>query len=342
MRPTESFPPQNPDLAFDWVGMTNPREERPALPDRIRSILAARGLSLAEVSRSSRMLGAGNPLHHIPHNFYSAFRNREFSPSIYQVLSLSVLSGYQLADWLTVFGFSLDDVRRFQASFPPRRTVELDAKIYHAGAFLPWFDDLLPQDLSSSLVPLSRWLTPGAPQRLASLARAPSFRYFRIGSEDAFAFPELFPGSIVRVNRRVDATGGTPLGPFSAKSLFLVEHEGGVICSRLSRPEPRKIVLCSGHLPYAPVELEQGTEALVSGVVDLEIRPLGNFETPIVPAELGRFWLPAPLAKPSAAQTVGEFISRARKFSGLSFRAASARTKFISGRLGDPRARSTN
>src|SRR6266850_4447826 len=99
----------------------------PALPDRIRSILAARGLSLAEVSRSSRSLASGNRLHHIPHNFYSAFRNRLFSPSIYQVLALSILSGYRLVDWLTVFGFSLDVVPQFQASRPALRTVELDA-----------------------------------------------------------------------------------------------------------------------------------------------------------------------------------------------------------------------
>src|ERR1035438_6702651 len=138
-----------------------------ALADRIRSILTARGLSLAEVSRSSRSLAKSNPLHHIPHNFYSAFRNREFRPSIYQVLALSVLSGYQLVDWLRVFGFSLDDVRRFQASFPALRTVELDARIYHAGALLPWFDDLEPQDLSAPLVPLSRWLT-ARPQRFGS------------------------------------------------------------------------------------------------------------------------------------------------------------------------------
>jgi len=71
-----------------------------ALPDRVRSILAARGLSLAEVSRASRLLIPGNPLSHVPHNFYSSLRNRRFSPSLYQVLALSLLSDCRLVDWL--------------------------------------------------------------------------------------------------------------------------------------------------------------------------------------------------------------------------------------------------
>src|SRR5271157_2825997 len=119
-----------------------PLRSSPSLPDRIRSILAARGLSLAKVSRSSGALASNNRLHHIPHNFYSAFHNRRFSPSIYQVLTLSILSGYRLVDWLTVFGFSLDDVSRLQASFPALRTVELDARVYQGSALVPWFEDI--------------------------------------------------------------------------------------------------------------------------------------------------------------------------------------------------------
>src|SRR5271168_4539599 len=118
-----------------------PGRSHVALPNRIRSILSARGLSLAEVSRSSRSLALSNPLHHIPHNFYSALRNRLFSPSIYQVLALSILSGYRLVDWLAVFGFSLNDVTRFQIALPAPRTVELDPVVYQGNSSIPFFYD---------------------------------------------------------------------------------------------------------------------------------------------------------------------------------------------------------
>jgi hypothetical protein len=293
---------------------------------------------LAEVSRSSRALALSNRLHHIPHNFYSALRNRLFSPSIYQVLAFSILSGYRLVDWLTVFGFSLNDVTQFQIALSAPRTVELDPVLYQGNSSISFFYDAKEPDLSTPLIPLSRWLVSSIPCRVDSLSRTarPVYRYLKIGSQDAFAFPELLPGSIVRVKRLRNAFRRIPVNKIPAKSLFLVEHNSGMTCSRLCRAEHRKVVLCSRHLPYAQVELEQETEAVVSGVADFEIRPLGG-EKPVVPTRLGRFWIPGPLTRALHMRDVGEFIRRARKHSGLSFREASARTKLIAQKLGDSR-----
>jgi hypothetical protein len=296
-------------------------------------------LSLADVSRASRSLVPGDHLHRIPHNFYSSLRNRRFSPRLHQLLALSTVSGYRLIDWLTVFGFSLDDVPRFQASFPALRTVELDNQVYQPGAAVPSFYDLKGADLSLPLVPLSQWLAPGSPRRYDSLSHGANcpYRYVKIGSEDAFAYPDLLPGSIVRVSRRSGAPESKSIGPARLKGLFLVEHSNGFTCSRLQRSEPKKIVLCSRQLPYAPVELEEGTEAAVLGFADLEIRPLNRTDEPVVRPRLGRFWTPAPLTKCALGQHVGEFIQRARRRSGLSFREAAKRTGLIAKVLGNSR-----
>lgn len=310
-----------------------------ALPDRVRSILAARGLSLAEVSRASRLLIPGNPLSHVPHNFYSSLRNRRFSPSLYQVLALSLLSDCRLVDWLAVFGFSLDDVPRFHACLPALRTVELDAHIYQPRTPIPWFRDLKRVDLSESLVPLSRWIAPYASRTVDSLSqpRAHRYSYVKIGTEDALAFPDLLPGSILRVLRGFRAFLRLPIGKKPTKSAFLIEHSGGLICSRLYRPKPNRLVLCPRHLPYAPVEMEYEKEAVVLGIADLEIRPLGKGPRPVVPFRLGHFWTPLTLAQSPDSGHVGRFIRRARKRSGLSFREASARTRQIARKLGDTR-----
>jgi transcriptional regulator with XRE-family HTH domain len=291
------------------------------------------------VSRASRSLLSSDLRGHIPHNFYSALRSRRFSPSLYQVLVLSIMSDYRLVDWLGIFGFSLDDVACFQASLTALRTVEVDASVYQPRVSIPWFYDLREPDLSGPLIPLSRWLAPGAPRSFDSLPYTASgtYRYVKIGSQDALAFPELLPGSIVQVRCGFRALERLPIGKTPAKGLFLVEHSSGLTCSWLYRPKSKRIVLCSRHLPYAPVELECGTEAVVLGLADLEIRPLGKIDKPMVAARLGRFWTPLPLPRPVQGGHAGEFIRRARKRSGLSFREASERTRFIAGKLGDAR-----
>jgi len=315
--------------------MASPLGRRPRdLAERVRLILSTRVLSLAEVSRASRSLVPGGPLGHIPHNFYSSLRKRLFSPSLYQVLALSTLSGYRFIDWLTVFGFSLDDVPRLQASLPALRTVELDSRVYQSCASIPWGYDFTQADLSVPLAPLSRLLTPAAPRRFNSLAHPASgiYRYVKIGSQDALAFPELLPGSIVRVRKRRSNAIKT-----AADHLYLVEHSNGLACSGLLRSKSKRIVLCSRHLPYAPVELMEGTEAVVWGIADLEIRPLGRIDKPLVPTWLGRFWTPGALPKSIPETHVGDFIRRARRRCGLSFREASKWTRLIARKLGDER-----
>jgi len=51
----------------------------------IRSILASRGLSLAEIARQSRIRFSWSPLFHISPNFYDVLRRSSFSPSFRQV-----------------------------------------------------------------------------------------------------------------------------------------------------------------------------------------------------------------------------------------------------------------
>jgi len=127
------------------------------LVEKIRALLAARGLSLADLVRKSRLAFPNNRHRHIPHNLYDAIRKRRFSPSVCQIATLSLLSGYRFVDWLAMFGLSLDQVARFQVSFPAPRTVELDARSYHPRARVPWFRDLTAPSLPASLTPVSGW-----------------------------------------------------------------------------------------------------------------------------------------------------------------------------------------
>jgi hypothetical protein len=277
-------------------------------------------------------------LAHIPHSFYTSLRKRSFSPSLYQLHSLSQLSGYRLVDWLALFGISLDDASRFQVAFPTVRTVELDATVYQPDLFVPWLYDLREPDFSSPLAPLSQWVRAGLPRRIDSLARGKrTFRYLKIGSHDALAFPDLLPGSTVRVADGSSVLERAPIGKSLGRKLFVVRHSGGIACARLFRTEPDKIVLCSRQLAYAPVELRVGAEGLVLGTVDLEFRAVAGAAKPVVSARLERCRMPGPVGRSLPARGAGDFIQRARKACGISFREASARTRIIARELGDHR-----
>jgi transcriptional regulator with XRE-family HTH domain len=317
---------------------TSGRRPPTNLVDKIRTLLAIRELSLADVSRASRTGSPDSRLDHVPHNLYDAIRKRQFSPSIYQLASLSIRSRYRLIDWLKLFGFSLDDSPRLQALLPTLRTLELDARIYDPHARVPWFRDVATPSFSASLVPLSRWLVSTEPRRAESLPPAASnaFRFVKIGSHDAFAFPGLLPGSIVRVKTLPRTETNTPIDDKCSRDLFLIEHGRGFVCSQIHHTERNQIVLCPRQLPYASVELTRETQATVHGFADLEMRKTVNIEKPMVHRSFRDYWMPVDLP-PLQVRNVGEFIRKARRRSGLSFREASKRTRLVAQTLRDNR-----
>jgi hypothetical protein len=315
----------------------SPSRSRSALLDTIRAILATRGLSLAEISRRSDVRFAGNRLFRIPPNFYDALRHRSFSPRLHQLYALSTLTGFRLADWLLLFGFSFDDAAKFQAAWPQYQTVELDAHLYDPSIPVPWFEERNPVVLGTGLSPLSHWLSGSLVRRLDSLSDriGPSFRYLQIGSRDAYAFPDLLPGSIARIDDRLSPD--QLLDKEYAGSILAVEHSRGIVCSHVQRVASNRVVLCPRQLPYAPLELELGTKARILGVVDLEIRRVASLEAPRVSTAASRQWKSeGPLPWKASSGQIGDWVRRARIRSGLSFREASERTAEIARDLGHP------
>jgi transcriptional regulator with XRE-family HTH domain len=308
---------------------TSSRRTPAHLSNAIRSILSSRGLSLAEISRQSHVRFSGNPLFWITPNFYDALHHVSFTPSLHQLFALSVLTSYRLADWLRLFRFSFDAAARFQASWPRSQTVELDARVYDPNAEISWFEEARRIDLGEDLTSLNLWLSGKTSQPLETLTgRADSrFRYLKIGTDDAYAYPDLLPESIVRVDPRIPAEHW--LSENRPDCILAIEHSRGITCSRLRASGQGRAILCSGEIPYAPVEVNLGTEARILGVVDLEIRRLDYRGTPAVSSYAARHWLPAVLDRPAANGKIGDRLRRARVRSGLSFHEASNRTREI-------------
>lgn len=307
--------------------------------ERIRQILATRGLSLAQIARSSRARFPNDPRHHIPHNLYHNMRRGSFSPSIRQLFTLSALSNYRLVDWLTVFGFRLDDIPRLEAVLPTEKTIPLDSDVYDTEAWIPWFRERGSEIPRGAIVPLTRLLASGSSRRAGALSpqNRPGFLYVKIGSHDALAFPDLLPGSIVRIVPATSDLAWSAPQPGRSEKLFLIEHSKGLMCCRLQSVGRNRIMLLSEQLAYAQVELEIGKEARILGTADLEVRPVTNARQPRVPADLGRYWNPAPLTPARSIPRAGDLIRHARHRSGLSFRDAAARTRDVARLLRDRR-----
>lgn len=169
----------------------------------VRQILESRGLTLFQISRESRAR-YGDSRYFIPHQLYTDLRITGFTPKIQQILALSSITGYRLADWLAVFGFRLDAIARLQATLPAKRTHLIDPTVYDDQEGIPWFSEIVPPTPAEAIVPFGQRLASGIFRKASYFppAEFSSFLYAKVGYEDAFAYPDLLPGSIVRVDTR--------------------------------------------------------------------------------------------------------------------------------------------
>ena len=296
-------------------------------------------MTLFHVSQASRSLFGGEPHYHIPHNLYFDLRDGQFAPSIHQFAALSAVSGYAITDWLRVFGFQLDDIPRLQLQLRFPRTVLLDSSVYDRNAPIDWFKERRKAPQLTHIVPLIQLLEPSITERVASLLRmnrAP-FVYAKVGPQDAFAFPELLPGSIVRADLRNVANALAAAGRGASQALFLVEHAGGLNCCRLQSIGPDRVALISTEHPCARIELQLGRELKILGTIDLEIRDVRKARRPENHRAFaesnnrnnGPFQLPV--------SDLRHLLRHNRLRAGLSFRQASGLSRKIADELGDER-----
>lgn len=313
------------------------RESNGELAERIKAILGSQDLTLYQASEKSAALYGRSSPHYLPHNFYYNLRQGSFSPSIFQLFAFSRISGYRLVDWLEVFGFDVESIPRLQVQLSSKRTSLLDSSLADPHMPVAWFRSLAAKAPSEDVVPLSHVLEWRPPRALASLAEIPDkgFLYAKIGFQDAWSFPELLPGSIVRVHpASEDEVVQRPRGEQS-RGPILLEHAKGLCCSRIRVVGARRIEMVATQMPYAQVEFQVPQEARILGIVDLEIRNLIRPEQPAVPKQFAKRWVPEALS--DIPSQIGPLLRRARQRAGLSFREASAISREIASLLDDAR-----
>jgi hypothetical protein len=306
--------------------------------DRVRQILSTRGSTLYQVSKRSADLFGRSSLYFIPQRLYHELAIGVPSPNLHQLAALSRISNFRLSDWLAVFGFRLDDIPKLQSIVPWRRTVLLDSSVYDLEQWIPWFAEQVSESPRSAIAPLGQFVKRGLPVRaknLLCLSRK-RFLYVKVGWNDMFAFPTLAPGSIARIDIRCARNLLSALGPASSKSMFLVENGLSLNCGHLRRTGKDRIMLCSPHFPFTQAELTLDGSVRILGVVDAEIRPSATRLAP----EVHPHKLNSPRAivamTPDPRADLRQLVRISRMRVGVSFREASAASRWIARMLADP------
>jgi hypothetical protein len=237
------------------------------------------------------MFGRESP-YYLPHNLYYDLSHGHFSPSLFQLLSFSRISNYRLRDWLRIFGFDIESIPRLQIQLSAKRTALLESTLDDPDSGIPWLRDVDGGSVPTYLVPLSQFVEWAETRRLDSLRElnGQDFSYARIGSEDAMAFPELLPGSIVRVNSEITSAALRQVTAEGSPHLFLIQHARGFCCCHIRMIGPGRIAIISTELPYAQVEFRVPEDARIIGVVDFEIRSLPRAQPPSVAKALRKRW----------------------------------------------------
>lgn len=287
------------------------------------------------MSQQSAALYGRSSQFFLPHNLYYDLRAGSFRPSIHQISALSRISGYRVVDWLRVFGYNLEDITRLQVLLPSKRTIVLDTSLTDPNEWIPWLDNRADGVSIPSIAPLAKLLKAAPARRIGSFKDhgARSFLYAKVGSEDTLAFPDLLPGSIVRVNPDLVDTIHRENSPISDR-IFLVEHSKGFCCCRIRTLGNGVIVPFDNGLRHAQVELHFPQEARLWGTVDFEFRPLLRTKDPEVPKDLARRWRPQTI---SSNEDFGQLLKRTRRRRNLSVREAARMSRTIAEVLKDNR-----
>ncbi len=225
-----------PEESDECRKITVASDERTQLVERFRSVLASKNLNVNTVSRETERIFGGASSYFIPHNFCYDLVTHGISPHVCQVLALSKLTGYSFSDLLALFAFRPDEIPRLQLKLHRQRTVLLPSVTYDKSRTLPYLGTrTIPQFLEYT-GPCAR-IASKTPMWSVDRIEAHNrrlFLYARIGSEDAIAFPELVPGSIVRVDPFHSWIDSDARRNGNRPPIYLIEHQGGLVCCQAS------------------------------------------------------------------------------------------------------------
>ena len=306
-----------------------------SIPRRLRAFLRSLGMTVYQISQmSARPLFGKGTRAYIRDALYAEIESGQM-PDIHQLAAMAKLTGYRLVDWLTLFGYNVDDILRLQLELHRERTVVLPSTIYDPLALLPWIRQLSTSfnlERAHSLMSVIDAIGYVSLGELDQLNRR-RFLYARVGQRDLMR-PSLVAGSVVRV----DPTRTTVAPNGGLRPLYLVRHLGGLSCCYVDLQDDQYVILLPDDDVYRVMRCRIGTEAIILGMIDLELRLLqGALPDLSAPQREERHNGRARLSDPLTERGAGAYARAMRERIRVSFREAQAITRRVAAHFEDDR-----
>ena len=210
--------------------------ERELSPDaQIKELRNRLGITMREVEDCSRRIAdaEGNEEFFVSTSRLTQVENRESTPSIYKLYSLSVIYRVKFSDLLRVFGVDLAKIAKYQAlaalsvTHLTRLTVyDEDRPVAFPVRFDPGFN-VGATNLLSRMVEI--WGE--VPIALIQHLDVRKSLYGYIGLSDYTLYPILKPGSFVQIDDKQTRVQKPPWRTEFDRPIYFVELRNGYICS---------------------------------------------------------------------------------------------------------------
>jgi hypothetical protein len=344
---SEETPATTEDASIDPAAVPTPMPLQPrsravspraaSVVRRLKAFLHSLDMTVYQISQATARPPFGKGTRsHIRDAFYAEIESGQ-TPDIHQIAALSRLTGYRFVDWLSLFGYHADDVLKLQLELQTERTILLPSTIYDPLVMLPWIRRLDTTIDLDRTQPLASLIDAIGYEPLGALDQFNRRRYLyaRVGRRDDMVRSRVAAGSVIRVDPTHTAVA--PVG--QPRPVYLVQHLGGLSCCYVERLDDQHVVLLPDDSASRVMRCRLGTEAVILGTVDLELRPLQQ-----PPAEAS----PLPREKSQTSHRLrpfdavadtaagpGAFARSSRERIGVCFREAQTMTRSLAARFVD-------
>jgi transcriptional regulator with XRE-family HTH domain len=212
-----------------------PRNPSPSAGKRLKALRESLGLTTREVEEKSKQIARDrhNEEYYISHAWVTDIENGEYTPSIYKFYTFSAVYHRRYDGIISLFGLSMSDLKRYQASLgvPNTHLLTNDSEPDTEKVSLPVrFKEEFQLEKTHLLAQVvEKWdlLPVGFLQHL-DLHKSV---YGYIGLEDYTLFPLIRPGSLVQIDASQRKISTERWKTEFDRPVYFVELRNGYVCS---------------------------------------------------------------------------------------------------------------
>ena len=215
--------------------------------EQIKDLRNRLGITIREVEDYSRSIAAaeGNEEFIISNPWLTQIENRQSTPSIYKLYSLSTIYRVKFTDLLMLYGIDLEKISKHQTALPLTQTHLTQLAVYDEDrpvAFPVRFDpgfSVAKTNLLSRMVEIWGEIPIALIQHL-NLRKS---LYGYIGLADYAMYPILRPGSFVQIDDRQAKVCKPPWKTEFDRPIYFIELRNGYACSWCELQEKQLILV---------------------------------------------------------------------------------------------------